>query len=72
LFESLKILSYTERKVEELVNVPLARSLYSLTNYRRTYAVLCIHEQQTVWAETAERKVYAVLFGNKRRSETYT
>jgi len=45
--------------------VPLARNPYSLTSYRRTYAVLYIHEPQNVWAEVAEREAYAVSFGNK-------
>ena len=41
-------------------------------SYRRNYAVLYIHEPQIVWDETAESEAYAVSFGNKICSETYT
>jgi len=70
LFESLKILSYTERNVEryvdtfssheELVNVPLAENLHSLMSYTRTYVVLYIHGPKTLWAERAEHEIFAV------------
>jgi hypothetical protein len=45
--------------------VSLARNLYSLTSYRRTYAVLYIHEPQNEWAEITEREAIAESFFNK-------